>query len=95
MKLRPVEDRVIVEPEKEETSSGGIYIPETARERPQKGKVIAVGPGRLLDNGERVSPQVKPGDRVIFSKYGGTEVKIEGKEYIILREEDIYAIIEE
>lgn len=94
MKLRPVEDRVIIEPEREETSSGGIYLPETAREKPYRGTVVAVGPGRLLDSGERVPPQVKPGDKVMFSKYGGTEVKIEGKEYVILREEDIYAVIE-
>ncbi|MCC6442458.1 MAG: co-chaperone GroES [Armatimonadetes bacterium] len=93
--LRPLGERVVVEPaSEEEKTSGGIILPDTAKEKPQKGTVIAVGSGKLLDNGQRVPVDLKVGDKVIFSKYGGTEVKIDGKEYMILREDDIYAVEE-
>lgn len=88
-----MEDRVVVKPNtEEERTKGGIVLPDTAKERPQEGEVIAVGPGKLLENGQRAPMDVKPGDKVIFAKYGGTEVKIEGEEYIILRQSDILAI---
>jgi chaperonin GroES len=91
--LKPLGDRIVVEPlEAEDVSPGGIVLPDTAKEKPQKGKVLAVGPGRTLDNGKVVPPEVKVGDKVIFSKYGGTEVKIDGKEYTILRENDVLAV---
>jgi chaperonin GroES len=94
MKLRPLEDRVVVKPiEAEEKTKSGIVLPDTAKEKPQQGEVIAVGPGRFED-GQRVPMEVKVGDRVIYSKYGGTEVKIEGEEYIILSSRDILAVIE-
>ena len=88
-----MEDRVVVKPNtEEERTKGGIVLPDTAKERPQEGEVIAVGPGKLLENGQRAPMDVKPGDKIIFAKYGGTEVKIEGEEYIILRQSDILAI---
>ncbi len=91
--IKPLADRVVVKVVKaEEKTKGGIVLPDTAKEKPQEGEVIAVGPGKVLDNGERLAPEVKVGDRVIFAKYGGTEVKIEGEEYLILRENDILAI---
>jgi len=93
MKLVPLADRVVVKAiEQEEKTKGGIVLPDTAREKPQEGEVLAVGSGRLLDNGERVPLEVKVGDRVVFSKYGGTEIKLDGEEYIILRESDILAV---
>jgi chaperonin GroES len=93
-KLKPLADRVIVEPiEKEEMTSSGIYVPETAKEKPQEGLVIAVGPGRLLDNGERAAMEVEKGDRVIFAKYAGTELKLDDTKYLILGEKDILAIL--
>ena len=96
MKVKPLADRVLVKRiEQEEVRKGGIIIPDTAKEKPQKGEVIAVGPGRLDENGKRVPPEVKIGDKVIFSKYAGTEVKIDGEEYLIMREADILAILEE
>lgn len=96
MKLRPLGDRVVVEPiEKEERTPAGIILPETAKEKPQEGKVIAVGPGRVNDKGERIPMDVKEGDRVIFAKYAGTEVKLDDKKYLILRESDIMAVVEE
>jgi len=95
MKLRPIGDKIIVEPEKEEEKTkSGIVLPDTAKEKPQKGKVIAVGPGKILDNGQRSPMEVKVGDTVIYSKYAGTEVKIDDKEYLILSDRDILAIIE-
>ncbi|MBC7194881.1 MAG: co-chaperone GroES [Caldisericia bacterium] len=95
MNLRPIGDKIIVEPEKEEEKTkSGIVLPDTAKEKPQKGKVIAVGPGKVLDNGQRSPMEVKVGDIVIYSKYAGTEVKIEDKEYLILSDRDILAIIE-
>ena len=90
--IKPLEDRVVVKPiTEEELSKGGIVLPDTAKERPQEGEVIAVGPGKLLDSGERAPMDVKPGDRVIFAKYGGTEIKLDGTEYMILRLSDILA----
>jgi chaperonin GroES len=95
MKLRPLHDRVIVKRlEEEEKTVGGIIIPDTAKEKPQQGRVIAVGKGKVLENGE-VSPlTVKDGDRVLFGKYSGTEIKIEGDEHLIMREDDILAIVQ-
>ncbi len=96
MKLRPIGDRVVVKViEQEERTKGGIVLPDTAKEKPQQGKVIAVGTGRILDNGQKIPLEIKEGDRVIFAKYAGTEVKIEGEEYLILSERDILAVIEE
>ncbi len=95
LKLRMLEDRVLVKPmPQEDKTESGIYLPDSAKERPQKGEVIEVGPGKLLDNGQRVEPTVKKGDKVLFGKYAGTEVKFKGEEYIILRESEILAIIE-
>lgn len=91
--IRPLGDRVLVKPiEQEERTKGGIVLPDTAKEKPQMGEVIAVGTGRLLENGQRVPLEVKVGDRIIYAKYGGTEVKLNGVEYLILRESDILAI---
>ncbi|WP_456409573.1 co-chaperone GroES [Oceanithermus sp.] len=93
--IKPLADRVVVEPiEEEVTTKGGIVLPDTAKEKPQKGKVIAVGSGKLLENGERVPLEVKEGDIVVFAKYGGTEIEIEGNEYVILSERDLLAVIE-
>lgn len=92
--LKPLGDRVIVQAKSaEEVSSGGIILPDTAKEKPQEGEVVAVGPGKTLDNGKTAPVEVKVGDKVIYSKYGGTEVKLEGQEYIILRQDDILAIV--
>ena len=88
--LKPLGDRIIIElVESEEKTASGIVLPDTAKEKPQEGKVVAVGTGRVLENGERVALEVTEGDRIIFSKYAGTEVKYEGNEYLILRESDI------
>jgi chaperonin GroES len=95
MKIRPLHDRVIVKRlEEEEKTKGGIIIPDTAKEKPLEGKVIAAGKGKLLENGEIRPLDVKEGDRVLFGKYAGTEIKIEGDEHLILREEDILGVIE-
>jgi chaperonin GroES len=92
VKFQPLADRVIVQPiEKEEVTKGGIVLPDTAKERPQEGKVLAVGPGRLSEDGKRIAMDVAVGDVVIYTKYGGTEIKVEGEELIILRESDILA----
>lgn len=94
--LRPLGDRIIIElVETEEKTASGIVLPDTAKEKPQEGKVVAVGTGRVLDNGERVAVEVAVGDRIIFSKYSGTEVKYQGTEYLILRESDILAVVGE
>lgn len=91
--LKPLADRVVIKPiQAEEKTKGGIVLPDTAKDKPQEGEVIAVGPGRILDNGTKLQPEVKVGDRVVYSKYSGTEVKIEGEEYLIIRESDILAI---
>jgi len=95
MNLRPLEDRVIVKPAKaEEITKSGIVLPDTAQEKPQRGTVLAVGPGKTKDDGTRVAVDVKIDDVVIYSKYGGTDVKIEGEDYKILRADDIYAVVE-
>ncbi|WP_209125082.1 co-chaperone GroES [Alkalihalobacillus sp. BA299] len=92
--LKPLGDRVVIElVETEEKTASGIVLPDSAKEKPQEGKIVAVGTGRVLENGERVALEVKEGDTVIFSKYAGTEVKYESKEYLVLRESDILAII--
>ncbi|WP_458414963.1 co-chaperone GroES [Schinkia sp. CFF1] len=92
--LKPLGDRVVIElVEAEEKTASGIVLPDTAKEKPQEGRVVAVGTGRVLDNGEKVALEVKEGDRIIFSKYAGTEVKFEGKEYLIIRENDVLAIV--
>lgn len=93
--LKPLGDRVVIElVETEEKTASGIVLPDTAKEKPQEGKVVAVGTGRVLDSGERVALEVNVGDRIIFSKYAGTEVKFDGKEYLVLRESDILAVVE-
>jgi len=95
MKIRPLQDRIIVKRvEGEEKTKGGIIIPDSAKEKPMEGKVVAVGSGKVLDSGEKAVPEVKAGDSVLFSKYAGTEVKIEGEEHLIMREDDILGIIE-
>ncbi|MBL7124789.1 MAG: co-chaperone GroES [Dehalococcoidales bacterium] len=92
VKLQPLADRVIVRPiEKEEVTKGGIVLPDTAKEKPQEGKVLAVGPGRLSEDGKRIAMDVKVGDIVVYARYGGTEIKVEGEELMILRESDILA----
>jgi len=92
--LKPLGDRVVIElVETEEKTASGIVLPDSAKEKPSEGKVVAVGTGRVLDNGERVALEVKENDTIIFSKYAGTEVKYQGKEYLILRESDILAVI--
>jgi chaperonin GroES len=94
IKLRPLADRVVVKPlEPEEVKQGGIIIPDTAKEKPQEGEVVAVGPGKLLDSGERQPVEVKEKDRILYGKYSGTEVTVEGNEYLIMREGDILAVI--
>ena len=95
MKIRPLHDRVIVQRlEEEEKTKGGIIIPDTAKEKPQEGKVIAVGPGKILENGTKTTMDVKVGDKILFGKYSGTEIKIEGEEFLMMREEDILGVIE-
>jgi len=95
MAYRPLHDRIIIKRlEEEEKSAGGIIIPDTAKEKPQQGKVIAVGTGVVLKDGKTVPLQVKPGDRVIFSKYGGTEVKFGDEDYLVMREDDVLGILE-
>ena len=93
MRLKPLGDRILVRRiEEEETKKGGIIIPDTAKEKPIEGEVVAVGPGRMLDNGQKQSLEVKEGNKVLFGKYSGTEVKIEGEEYLIMREDDVLGI---
>ena len=95
MKIRPLHDQILVKRiEEEEARRGGIIIPDTAKEKPQEGKVIAVGSGKLLENGQRVAVDVKTGDRILFRKYSGSEVKIDDEEYLILKEEDVLGILE-
>ena len=95
MKLKPLGGRVIVEPiEQEEMTAGGIILPETAKEKPQEGKILAAGPGDRDESGNRIAMEVKVGDRVLYAKYSGTEVKLDGKKMLILRESDILAILE-
>ena len=95
MNLRPLQDRIIVKRLEEETmTAGGIFIPETAKEKPQKGEVIAVGKGKKTEDGKILPVDVKKGDKVLFGKYAGTEIKIDGQEYLIMREDDILGIME-
>jgi len=95
MKIRPLNDRLLVKRLKEEEkTAGGIIIPDSAKEKPAEGEVMAVGPGKANDDGDRVALQVKAGDRVLFSKYSGTDVKIDGEDYLIMREDDVLGIIE-
>jgi len=95
MKVKPLADRVVVKPlEEEDKTPGGIILPDTAKEKPQRGEVVAVGPGRLNEKGERIAMEVKDGNVVLYGKYAGTEIKIDGQEYLILRESDILAIVE-
>jgi len=95
VKIKPLDDRLLIEQsEAEETTAGGIVLPDTAKEKPQRGKVLAVGPGKLLDSGERGKMYVKVGDEVFYGKYAGTDVEIDGKRYVILKENDVLAVIE-
>ena len=95
MKIRPLNDRVLVKRlESEERSAGGIIIPDSAKEKPAQGQVIAVGPGKLNEAGQRVALNVKAGDKVLFSKYGGTEVKLDGEDFLIMREDDVLGVVE-
>lgn len=95
MKLRPLQDRILVlRVEEEATTKGGIIIPDTAKEKPAEGKVVAVGNGKVGDDGKRVPVELKAGDRILFGKYSGTEVKIEGEEHLIMREDDVLGVIE-
>jgi chaperonin GroES len=94
MKLRPLQDRLLVQRvEEEEKTKGGIIIPDTAKEKPAEGKVVAVGKGKVDENGKPIPMEVKKGDRILFGKYSGTEIKIEGEEYLIMREDDVLGII--
>ena len=93
--IRPLNDRIIVRRmEEQEQMRGGLYIPDTAKEKPQEGEVLAVGNGKLLDNGQRIAIDLKAGDRILFGKYSGTEIKLDGEEYLILREDDILGVVE-
>jgi chaperonin GroES len=95
MKIRPLNDRVlVVRVEEEKKTAGGIIIPDTAKEKPQEGKIIAAGPGKMDDNGKRTPLNVKKGDKILFSKYAGTEIKIDGVEHIFMREDDILGVLE-
>jgi len=94
MKVKPLADRVLVKPQEEtEVKKGGIIIPDTAKEKPQKGEIIAVGPGKVTESGQKVPMEVKKGDTVLYGKYSGTEVTIDGQDYLIMRESDILAIV--
>jgi len=96
MKLRPLDDRIVVkQSEAQEKTPGGIYLPDTAKEKPQIGKVVAVGPGRLLDDGKRNRMSVKKNDKVIYTKYMGNDIEIDGEKYVILKESDVLGIVEE
>ncbi len=94
MKIKPLADRVVIKPSPaEEKTKGGIILPDTAKEKPVVGEVVAVGPGKVTDDGKKVAPEVKVGDKVLYGKYSGTEVTVEGDEYLIMREADIFAIV--
>jgi chaperonin GroES len=93
--IRPLNDRIIVRRmDEQELMRGGLYIPDTAKEKPQEGEVLAVGNGKLLDNGQRIAIDLKPGDKILFGKYAGTEIKLDGDEYLILREDDVLGVVE-
>jgi len=94
-KIQPLGDRVVVKALARETvTKSGLVLPDTAKEKPQEGEILAVGPGKVLDNGKRTTPEVKVGERVVFARYAGTEIKIDGEEYLILRESDVMGIVE-
>lgn len=94
MKMKPLADRVVIKPSPaDEKSKGGIILPDTAKEKPVIGEVVAVGPGKVTDDGKKIAPEVKVGDKVLYGKYSGTEVTIEGDEYLIMREADVFAIV--
>ncbi len=96
MKIKPLQDRLVIKRiEEEEKTKGGIIIPDSAKEKPQEGRVIAVGDGKTLDSGQKAPLTVKPGDKILFGKYSGTEIKIDGEEHLILREDDVLAIVED
>jgi chaperonin GroES len=96
MKFRPLQDRILVERvESEEKTSGGIILPDSAKEKPQQGKVVSVGPGKRDETGKLIPPEIKAGDRILFGKYTGTEIKIDAIEYIIMREEEVFGLIED
>jgi chaperonin GroES len=93
--IRPLNDRIIVRRmEEQEQMRGGLYIPDSAKEKPQEGEVLAVGNGKLLDNGQRIAIDLKAGDRILFGKYAGTEIKLDGEDYLILREDDVLGVVE-
>ena len=93
-KISPLADRIVVKPlEDTETMRGGLYIPDTAKEKPQQGEVVAVGPGKMTDDGKRIAPEVKAGDKILYGKYSGTEVNVGDEQYLILRESDVLAIV--
>jgi len=95
-RIQPLADRVVVKPlEETEQMKGGLYIPDTAKEKPQQGEVVAVGPGKLTEDGKRIAPELKEGDRVLYGKYSGTEVTVGDEQYLILRESDVLAIIKQ
>ncbi|OYD14321.1 co-chaperone GroES [candidate division WOR-3 bacterium JGI_Cruoil_03_51_56] len=94
MQVKPLQDRILVERIKEEEMKGGIIIPDTAKEKPQKGKVIAVGSGKVDDSGKRIPMDVKKGDLILFGKYSGSEIRVDDKEYLIMREDDVLAVVE-
>ena len=94
MKVKPLSDRVVIEPlEAEEKTTGGIYLPDTAKEKPQMGKVVAAGPGKVADSGQLIKLEVKVGNTVLYGKYSGTDITLEGKDYLIVRESDILAVM--
>jgi chaperonin GroES len=96
MKYKPLQDRVVIKRlEEQEKTKGGIIIPDAAKEKPQEGRVVAVGSGKMTEKGARMVPEVKKGDKILFGKYSGTEIKVDGEEHLILREDDILAIIED
>ena len=95
MKIRPLNDRLLViREEEEQKSAGGIIIPDTAKEKPQRGKIVAAGPGKMGDDGKRIPLEVKAGDRILFAKYAGTDIKLDGVEHVFMREDDILSIVE-
>jgi len=96
MKVKPLQDRILIKRiQEEEKTKGGIIIPDAAKEKPQEGIVVAVGDGKVLESGQKVAPAVKAGDKILFGKYSGTEIKVDGEEHLILREDDILAIVED
>ncbi len=96
MKVKPLQDRVVIKRlEEEEKTKGGIIIPDAAKEKPQEGRVVAVGSGKMTEKGQRAAPEVKVGDKILFGKYSGTDIKLDGEEHLILKEEDILAVIED